>query len=240
MLRKRLKQRLSPAEEWAITTKLGSHPTDLDQVPIKNLLLELYPLAFEGLVKGASREFLKRQRMFIERCYLIKDSCSPIQLKLLVYLATTGDTRPLTRMDLASSHPECFSCEKPCCIITMNDDDDIIVKCPFFANHHCLVYNIRPELCRTFVCPEIAKLPPGHSLIRLKSEFYGDRFVGNLCKDENYTFAIPAANIEAGKTITLSYGIDHPTRAGIAWKELRQLGALEIKRDYAGIRYEPI
>ncbi len=207
---------------------------------MKNLLLELYPLVFRGLAKEASREFLKRQRKFIERCYLVRDSCSPLQHKLLIYLATTGDTRLPPRMDLAGSHPECFTCENPCCIITINSGVDKFIKCPFFTNHRCLVYDIRPELCRTFICPEITKLPPRYSLIRMKSEFYGDRFVGNLCMDEFYTFAIPAAKIELAKTISLSYGIDHPTREGIAWKLLRQLGSLEIKRDYTGIRYEPI
>jgi Fe-S-cluster containining protein len=238
--RKRLKPRLSRAEEWVITTKLGNRSADIDQLPMKNLLLELYPLAFRGLAKEVSHEFLKRQRKFIERCYLIRDSCSRLQRKLLIYLATTGDTRFPPQIDLAGSIPECFTCENPCCIITMNSGVDLFIKCHFFANHRCLVYEIRPELCRTFVCPEIAKLPPGYSFVRLRSEFYGDNFVGNLCKNDCYIFTIPAANVETAMTITLNYGIDHPTRDGIAWKRLRQLGALEIKRDYSGIWYEPI
>ncbi len=232
--------RLSRAEVWAITSKLDILPADLKQFPRRKLLLELYPLAYKKLAMITPHAFVRRQRTFINQCYRIRDSCTLLQRKLLIYLATTGDMRISSQIDVVKSHTECFTCENSCCIISVNNGSEMMIKCPFLIHHRCRVYDVRPELCRTFTCPEIIKLPSTHSLVRLRSEFYGDSSVGKICEDECYTFAIPKKRVDAAMAIRLAYGINHPTREGLGWNQLRQLGALEIKRDTGCIRYAPI
>ncbi len=238
---------LSRAEKWVFSHRFQAEGKNLRGLSRKNLLFELSAV-YAGKVVLFNRTLLRRQRKFIQACFKIKDSCSPGQQELIIRLATDNSARSPLPPEMVGSHPECEICEHHCCYtgiyhIEIDGEEVPTEDCPFLNNNCCQVYDIRPEICRNYLCGEILNLPRGYTLGQLISEYYGDCCEGLPAygrKFEKVIVAIPAVNVDATKQIHLAHGKNRSYQECPEWEKLRDLQALEMKMVRGSIQYIPI